>query len=343
MRRLLLLVTISCVSCLYAKAQSSCTQTLRAARSTYDQGRLHDLPSLLEGCIKSGFTKQEQVEAYKLLTLAYIYLEEPTKADEAMLNLLKTDNYFEINTTTDPAEFIALYKTFRTKPIYRLGGKIGANASQPNVVEAVEANSGESKYNYQVGFQLHITAEIPLTDRLTLNPALGIQQKTFGYKNTVNFTDTAFTTTASEKQSWISLPVSLQYQFTNSKLNPYISLGVQGDYLLNASIEGERQRKGYQLIESKSFDLDPQRKKFNLSVIAAAGAHIKFGGGFIVTEVQFAYGLSQLNSKESAFNIDNNLVFQYGYADSIYKLNSLSVSAGYVHNIFKPKKLKRKK
>lgn len=343
MKKLLPLIIVSCILSYRICAQSTCTQTLRTARSTYDQGLLHELPTLLDGCLKNGFTEQEKVEAYKLLTLAYIYLEESAKADQAMLNLLNTDHYFKINTATDPAEFIALYKTFRTKPIYRLGGKIGVNASQPNVVEAVEANAGESKYNYGVGFQFHIDAEIPLTNNLTLNPELGIQQKTFGYTNTVNFTDSTFTTTATEKQNWVSLPVSVQYQFNKIKFHPYVSLGAQGDYLLGASMSGSRQRKGFQLIEEKSFDIKANREKFNLSVIAAAGAHFKLGGGLIVTEVRFVYGLKKLNSADNAFAIDNNLIFQYGYADSIFKINSLCVTVGYVYNIFNPKKLRNNK
>ena len=118
MRKILPLILISSIAFYHATGQSTCTQTLRTARSTYDQGRLQELPSLLDGCLKNGFTQQEKVEAYKLLSLAYIYLEESAKADEAMLNLLRTDHYFEINTSTDPAEFIALYRTFRTRPIY---------------------------------------------------------------------------------------------------------------------------------------------------------------------------------------------------------------------------------
>src|SRR3954465_3021621 len=114
MKKLLPLIMFSCTLPYCLSAQSSCTQTLRSARSVYDQGRLQELPDLLEGCLKNGFSVQEKVQAYKLLTLAYIYLEEAAKADAAMLALLNTDHYFEINLTTDPAEFVALYKTFRT-------------------------------------------------------------------------------------------------------------------------------------------------------------------------------------------------------------------------------------
>ena len=99
---------------------TTCAQTLRLANSTYEQGRLHELPDLLAKCLENGFDKQEKVQAYKLLALTYIYLEEPEKADEMMLKILQTDNYFTINKDIDPAEFIALYNTFRTKPVYRL-------------------------------------------------------------------------------------------------------------------------------------------------------------------------------------------------------------------------------
>jgi hypothetical protein len=169
-----------------AMAQSTCTQTLRTARSTYDLGRLHDLPGLLEDCLKNGFTNQEKTEAYKLLTLTYIYLEEPAKADEAMLDLLRTDPYFQINKEVDPAEFISLYKTFRTNPVYRLGLNIGVNASQPNVTSAIEATDGEASYTYKISFQFGANMEIPLSDKFTLNPSLLFQQKSFSYSNTVN-------------------------------------------------------------------------------------------------------------------------------------------------------------
>lgn len=326
---------------------TSCAQTLRLAQSTYEQGRLHEVPVLLQHCLENSneqdFSKANRVTAYKLLVLSYLYLEEPEKANEAMLNLLRTDHYFKYNASTDPAEFIALYKTFRTDPIYRIGGKIGVNSSIPNVTSAVEANEGESEYGYKIGIQAHVSAEIPLRKNLVLNPELGLVQRNFKYTNNVNFTDTAFTTTIEEKQTWISLPVSIQYQFNNVKFKPYVALGVEADYLMSADLSGSRTRKGYQFIEEKSFDLKAQREKFNVSAIVSAGTHIELGGGFVVAEVRFVYGITKVNSPTTAFSVDNNLPFAYGYADSVYKLNSLSITAGYVYNIFNPKKLNKRK
>ncbi len=113
---------------------TNCAQTLRLASATYDQGRLHELEGLLEPCIKSGgFSPAELVTAYKFMVLAYIYLEEPEKADATMLKILQTDHYFEVNEQVDPAEFKALYHTFRTWEIYRLGIRLSGNMTQNNV------------------------------------------------------------------------------------------------------------------------------------------------------------------------------------------------------------------
>src|SRR5690606_39024778 len=149
-----------------AYSQTACALTLRTARATYDEGRLHELPHLLAPCLKSGFTKQEAVEAYKLLVLSYIYLEEPTKADEAMLQLLRTDPYFEINESADAAEFIALYRTFRTWPVYRVGAKVGVNAAQPHVISYVDAVEGaEVSYSPAISFMSGLVFEIPVAKR----------------------------------------------------------------------------------------------------------------------------------------------------------------------------------
>lgn len=321
---------------------TSCAQTLRLAQSTYEQGRLHEVPVLLQNCINNGFNKQEKVAAYKLLTLSYIYLEEPEKANEAMLNLLRTDHYFEINTSTDPAEFVALYKTFRTKPVYRIGGKIGVNATSPNVTQAVEANDGKSEYKYKIGIQAHVVVEVPIREQFDLNAELGLLQRNFSYTNDVSFTDTTFTTEATEKQTWLSLPVSIHYQFNKIKFKPYVAVGFQADLMLGAKLDGSRTRQGYQFIEEKSFELKPQRGALNLSAIAAAGARFQLGGGYVITEVRFTYGLLNVNSADAAF-ANSDLAFAYGYADSVYKLNSLSITAGYVYNIFNPKKLNKRK
>ncbi len=339
MKRILLLAILSAT--LHAAWAQNCSQTLRLARSTYDQGRLHELPKLMEKCLRDGFTKQERVEAYKLLTMAFIYLEEPEKADSSMLLLLHTDPYFELNKDVDPAEFIGLYKTFRTDPVYRIGLKAGPITSQPNVSSSNFANDGSSKYSGKIGFAVGAFAEIPVLKKFILNPELYFQSKTFGFDNAYGIASTP----ATETQTWISAPISLQYEFFKEKFKdkklrilPYASLGVQVDYLLSGTIDLATNKAEQLPVPLKSYNVS--LSKLNISAIAAVGAKIKAGPGLLIGELRYAYGLKNLLNPEDVY-ANPFTVFDNYIVPGIYKVNSLSFTVGYAYNIFRPKKLKR--
>src|SRR5688572_25378458 len=114
-----------------ANAQD-CAAVLRTVRATYEQGRLYELPELMKKCLESGFSDAEKVEAYKILVLAYIYLEEPQKADDAMIQLLHADPIYK-PVGTDPAEFKNLFKKFRTKALFRIGLRLGPSTTGVSV------------------------------------------------------------------------------------------------------------------------------------------------------------------------------------------------------------------
>lgn len=348
MNRLLLLIVFFVALSLSVEAQTStpsCAQTLRLAQSIYEQGRLHEIPPILQKCFdENGFSQQEKISAYKILTNTYIYLEEPEKADETMLKLLQTDHYFEINEAVDPAEFVALYKTFRTTPVYRIGLKLGSNASQPNVISFNPVNEGESSYLNRFGFNANLSGELPLPffKGLTLNPELGIMLRSFGYSGKIpDYSEvTAGEIIGKESQLWLSLPVSVQYEISKSRIKPYLALGVSVDYLLNSKITAEMKRPGNQSIEQKSFDVNPLREKINLSIIASTGVKLKVKGGFITAEARIYYGLSKISNSSTLLE-NQFLISDYNYADGIFKINSLSLTVGYAYNIFNPIKLKK--
>lgn len=321
-------------------------QTLRLARATYEQGRLHEVPTQLDDNVIAKMTKPEKVQAYTLLCLSYIYLEESENADKSMLNILLSDPYFKPNPAVDPAEFVALWRTFRTYPILRVGAKLGVNASRPNVTESVTAvdPTAESKYSYLIGFQFGGSLDVPLyflTNKLTLHTDIAYQQKKYSMEVTVNrgVNNLNNVFSGTESQNWLSLPVTLEYELFEMKFHPYVALGASVDYLFGSTVTAERQRDEQQSIEPKSFN--PDRENLNISAIGAAGVKLPLAGGFVVLEVRYSYGLSNITTKASAF-ADPQFTLDYGYADSIFKLNTLAVTGSYVINIFNPKKLNKK-
>lgn len=350
---LLLFITLNSI----AQSTSTITpaQTLRLARATYEQGRLHEIAQQLNEDVIAKMNQAEKVEAYKLLCLSYIYLEEPEQADAAMLNILLTNSYFEINENIDPAEFVALYKTFRTRPIYRIGAKLGVDASQPNIKEtatAAELAPG-SKYSPLVGILFGISVDKPVNTKLTLHADLLFTQKRFRLNQVFERQDDVITqeplqnkTEAIEQQTWLSLPITVEYNpfKVNSnfhkKFAPYIGGGVSVDYLLKAEITGEQTRDQQSAIQEKTFDIE--RNKVNVSLVGVIGTKIRVGGGYIVGEFRYLYGVTKVNSKENAY-ANQELTWELNYADPIFKVSSLQVSVAYIQNIFKPKKLSRRK
>lgn len=351
---LLVILLVLCTS-IITQAQNNAptpAQTLRLARATYEQGRLHEIPTQLNDDVISKMTKQEKVEAYKILCLSYIYLEEPEKADAAMLSILMTDPYFQINPAVDPAEFVALYKTFRRNPIFRVGVQLGGNFTQPNVSEVVNTIYGSSEYKSRFGLQMGFSVDYPLnfiSNRLTLHGDLSWQQKKFESTSSNDQGDGEINETiALESQSWLSLPISVQFSLLKvnelkpRKFDPYVSLGVSTDLLIGASINAERTREGETSIEAKNYDVKEQRNTINFSLVGAAGVKTRFAGGLIGIEVRYAYGLAHTTSLEKEY-VNTDLFLTYAVPSTIYKINSLSVNATYVQNIFKPKKLTHKK
>lgn len=299
--------------------------------------------------------KQDKVEAYKILCLSYIYLEEPEKADEAMLNILRTDPYFEINAAVDPAELVALYYTFRRDPIYRIGVKLGGNFSRPNVSESVSAVQldEDSQFKTSFGLQFGIVAEFPVSKKLTLHGELLYLQHRFQINEKVNRGIDLETGeslinefTGTESQSWVSLPLSVEYTYLNpdsrlhKKFRPYIAGGVVIEYLMNSKITAERQREDEASIPESSIDVD--REKVNISLMVSTGIKIKMASGLFVVDITYVHGLTNVSSTETAYS-NQKLLWEYGYADPVFKMSSFGTTLSYVQDIFKPKKMRRKK
>ena len=342
MRRTLLALAVLLSSVGFvARGQSTCAQTLRLAQSIYEQGRLHELPHLLESCLKEDFTDEEKVNAYKLLTLTHIYLEEPEKAEEMMLALLRTDPEFKVNDAVDPAEFVALYKTFRTYPVYRIGGKLGGVAAAPSITSADYVDDGANEYTYNFGFSGIISAEIPMgvrLNKLTLNPELAFQLLSFDGTN--SGADPVKVTEATETQAWVSMPVSMQYSLYEKGItHVYASGGISADYLLSSSVKIFSDRGDENsTVSENTYGVTPQRHKFNAGLILSAGYKRKIGKGFLIFEARYKMGLMPLLGKADTYE-NEILVYNYHYVDGIFKVHSLTFSAGYVINRYNPKKL----
>jgi hypothetical protein len=328
-------------------------QTLRLARATYEQGRLHEIEGQLKPCLESGFTKDEKqlkVEGYKLLCLSYIYLEEPEKANEAMLKVLQTDHDFQINPAVDPAEFVGLYKTFRSKSMFSIGLIVGPNATLPNVTTNYSvsgSSNGEGEYTPKVSVEIGLVFEKHLFGKFTAAPEITFSNRTFTYTNSALFKNDSSaaiataTQTGTIEQSWLDLNLLFQYQLGRGALNSYVSFGPNVGLLLNASNTIENQNFQSGIGDSGApIDITENCNKLGFSLIGAAGIKYKFGAIFLTANVRYQFGLSKVVDEESRSNTE--AIYDYALAPNIYSIQNAAFLVGFVYPIFSPKKLQKK-
>lgn len=373
MKYFLSLLFLCFIGLKFSFAQQSGAQTLRLARSVYEQGRLHEIPDLINKNIAQ-FSKSELVDAYRLLTLSYIYLEEPDKADESMQKLLQTEHFYEPNPNVEPAEFIGLYKTFRTRAVFNAGFKFGANFTTPllnEVYYVANGAPGNGKYTAKVGFQAGLVFEKDLftkskkviLSRIVFAPEVMYTARTFSYDNKEVFSsDVLLPPNGSSvavadqkitlKQSWLDINPVFQLKLRNStSFVPYVGFGPGVSVLLNASSTIVTTRtsinntspgvsSGPDVVTSGNF------KTIIPSVIGSAGVKYRLGGVYVVAEFRVQYALiSPVNSGSRIGGTGSGAsaaVFDYGYTLPNYKPLNFVINAGIVIPYFNPIKLKRK-
>ncbi len=332
-----------------ALAQAPCTQNLRRGRTLYDEGKFQEMVNLLSltECLRSVYTPEEKQEALKLITLGYIFMDEPAKSDEFMLELLRENPEYPINPEVDPAEFINLYNTFRTLPIFNLGGKFAGNVAFPNAGSTNLLAQTVDAFGMNPSIEAGIIIEVPFTKRLLLTAEIVYARRSFEQTNNAVFLD--FETgepfsfnQATEIQDWLELPVGVQYKFFEDRTyKPYIHGGMAITMLLKAEKTAERIVLENQDIRLNTFDVTAQRREFNFYAFAGVGVKRKLGRGFLRAELRYAYGILQANMPEGAFE-NNELVWGIMQVDQNFHLNHMSLSLGYVAHIYNPKKKKIK-
>ncbi|MEP2671385.1 MAG: porin family protein [Cyclobacteriaceae bacterium] len=341
----------------YSYAQTStCAQTLRLARSTYEQGRFHEIPALVENCLKSGegnFTKQERVDALRILTLSYLYQEEPDLADDAMLRLLNTDHYFEVNDNVDPAEFTALYRTFRTKPLFSIAARFGVNSTYSTPIKNYyvgfsSANKGEYSpvFNIQGGLAFEKLLFIGKGDgdpKWTAAPEIQFISHSSSYANeqitTSDQTNLPYSIIDNKfKQSRLDLNLLIQYRFKESIINPYLTFGPGISYLLSstAQIETQFPQEG-SVVSGPSIDIKDTFKSFDYSAIVGAGVKYKFGEIYLTADARYKYGITNLIKKSARSNPE--AAFDYGFQSNDFRQSSVIINIGFIYPYFNPKKL----
>jgi hypothetical protein len=323
----------------------TCTQKLNLAKKVYDAGKITEVESYLTACIEDGFTKEEKMQALRLLILASLFQDEHDVAEKNLLLLLKEDPEYVLNPAIDPAEFYELYNSYRTLPVLNIGITGGINTTSISEKQTYSVGSemdNKPKYKGRFGFQGGIMADILLYRNFQINTGALLSLKNFTYKNTFLYNQ-ATTLTSNENQMWMDIPLALKYNLGKGKAKLYGLAGGTFGLLMNSTSKLSRENSdNANAAKEETAKMKKIRNPYTVSALVGIGVRYKVGYGYMFLDARYNFGLKNVANTKNRFYTDNgDNLFYYGYVSSDFTVNNLAISVGYMKSIYKPKKIRQ--
>lgn len=318
-------------------AQTTCSEQLRVAQRRYDEGLLDDIPKLLSGCLENGFSKEEKMNAYKLLIQTYLYSDATAMADQTMVAFLRDFPEYKI-AGNDPKEFVLLHKSYRTEPIMNIELVGGGNFSSPQVREyfGVESLSNETAdYEALFGFNVGVNYVDRLYQDFDFSAGVLFRFQKYGYTNAV-YSHSEVWATFTEMQ--IGAPVSARYNFKVFGVRGHAFLGVEPCYRLSTSVDFSRILSGGADPITGTVSLNEMRKKFDINPILGVGGFFNIGSAKFKANAKLRFATISSTTNELRYSRPD-LIEKFYYIDDNILVHELSVSVAYIISVYNPKKI----
>jgi len=291
--------------------------------------------------MKSGFTKEEQLTAYKLVIQSYLLSDKLREADSAMLAFLKQNPEYQLS-PTDHASFVHIYNTFNVKPVLQLAFHIGTNLPFMTFIGS-ESVSGEAVAGEYTTKALNLFAS--LEAKYEINPRLEVNLE--GGYSQLSFTDIEkFNDFAeinyNETQHRLEIPLTITYDIVTfgGKLTAYARAGAGAAFTL-ASYANKISYDDTGVIIFKEItisDISREDSRIKMDIFGQAGGGLKFKipKGYLNFEIRSNFGVYNqvIRGGVSAADLENG----YKYKDDDFNLNDLNFSLGYTLILYKPAK-----
>lgn len=324
-----------------------CEQTLSMATEEFNAGRFYGIPAMLKPCIDSGFGREQRQRAYLLLAQTYLILDDPISAENSYLEILKANPEFETDTALHPIDLVYLSKKFTADPIFSIFGKLGGNTSPVRVIHTVNPWGSPVSNNYKLrlgiqfgaGLDWNITRELALTGELNVLTASYNKIQTRANQDELRYIG---------NQLWLITPLSIRYSDTKGRVRPYGYVGLSMQWLLSergrvTSIKTDIINDGIpqsNTRESPGLTLTGYRNKLNQSFFIGGGARYKIGLDYVFADLRYGFGLSNIVIPPSTYGSQTPMD-EFGHVDDYFRIDNLAFSVGYVHPLYKPRKLKK--
>lgn len=334
-------------SLLVRKEKSDCEASLSVAAAEFSAGRFYSLPSILKNCLQRGFTKEQKIRAYILLCQVYLINDNPDEAEASYLKLLDADPEYIAKPETDPIDVVYLSKKFTTRPVFTPHVKFGINTSFVSIIHEGETSgfpdSIKSSYSLKPSWSFGAGVDWNISDRIRLGVDASLSNRRFQKRESGYFGKDRNDQLI--RMLWLDVPIFLKYQSYTGKVRPYgyagygvhVSISAVGQYA-SYNIDGGSQAP----TEGPDVNLSSKQNRINHSIVFGGGVRYKVGKNFLLADLRFQFGLTNV-TKQSSILADAKDPFDanswlYNIVVDQYRMNSVTLSFGYVFPFYSPRK-----
>lgn len=323
----------------YSQEAGSCAEKLQTAQSLFEKGQVEQVPELITGCLKSGFTREESLEAYKLLIQTYLLEDKLEQADSVMLAFLKKNPEYEVS-PTDHSSFVSLFNNFVSRIVIQTSLHVGLNFPFVMVSDSRSLLGVPGDKNYSAGaLNFFISGEVKykISRKIEVNAEIGFSQLAF--TNSEKSQGNGLSESR-ETQTRIEIPLSATYDVAKlGILIPYARLGIGTAFNFNTVSSTDNTPLDLIPDYKPAQDLQMKSRRIFMDIFVQAGAGLKFKTreGFLFGEVRSNFGLFNQCIFNGYGDSDDRSWF-YGLSDDRFRLNTLNISFGYTRIFYKPSK-----
>lgn len=334
-----------------AQGDAECLATLSHAESEFAAGRFFGIPALLKECLdRDKYSNEEKVRVYMLLAQVYLLTDNPTEADRAYLQLLRSNPEF-LPSDSDPVDIIYLSKKFTTRPVFTPHIKLGGNLSSQSVIYPQNTistpDSTRARYTPMAGWTMGGGVEWNITDNVGIGGEVLLSRKSFRRQIDNIFRNDQQMLT--ERQTWFDIPLYLRYGISTGRIRPYVYAGGSINLLVGAKVEEVQDDV------TPPFGSEPgkvvsnsdvprsimyKRKYLNRSLVFGTGAKVKLGKDFLLFDLRYMPGLSNVvnlktnNYASKSRDVLDQSAAQFGSVPDIFRVNNFSITVGYVRPLY---------
>ena len=325
-----------------AIAQNDCGESISLAQDAFDQGHIERIPSILHECINK-FTPEQKVEAYRLLTITYLYMDDPFGAESSFLKLLEEDPEYRI-LDSDPIELEYLSKQYITTPIVSWSGKAGVNFSTVTVLNynRVDSDNGINPvYNTGAGFILQGGLEVHFNKVVSLNTELELSSRSL-VRTSELFAGNPESQMLEHDRLLLlgSLPISLRFTYPGVMYYPFVYVGYSPSYTLSSRTKETRDPSRVEGVVG-NLDIESSTVDFSQSLVFGAGLKRRFKYNYLMIDLRYRLGMTNMNYQQNQYGISNtdkrNQILKFGSLDDDLRWNGIELTVGYVWPQYKPR------